>query len=98
MLDQALHTSRDVYQGRRRALTHRPRSSCPPLFFASYAAAPSHALPKPLQQASSFVPSGLPALFGGVTARLVYRVNGLVDNWKDPTVQSVYLAGGLTAL
>lgn len=45
------------------------------------------------QQASAFLPSGLPALTEGVSARLIYRMNGFAQNWKDPTVQAVYLAG-----
>lgn len=32
-------------------------------------------------------------LHAGVTARLVFRQNGLVENWKDPTVNAVYVAG-----
>jgi len=45
------------------------------------------------QQATAFLPSGLPAIAEGVTARLVYRMNGFAENWKDPTVRAVYLAG-----
>lgn len=29
----------------------------------------------------------------GVDARLVYRQNGFAENWKDPTVNAVYVAG-----
>lgn len=45
------------------------------------------------QQATTFVPSGLPAMFEGVTARLVYRQLGFVESWTDPTVQAAVLAG-----
>lgn len=37
------------------------------------------------QQATQFLPSGLPAIAGGITARIVYRQNGFIDNWKDRT-------------
>ena len=45
------------------------------------------------QQVTQFLPSGLAALSGGVSARLVYRMNGFAENFKDPTVRAVYLAG-----
>jgi hypothetical protein len=35
------------------------------------------------QQATQFLPTGLPAIAGGVTARVVFRQNGFVDNWQD---------------
>lgn len=37
------------------------------------------------QQATQFLPSGLPALASGVSARVVFRQNGFIDNWDDPT-------------
>jgi hypothetical protein len=44
------------------------------------------------QPAVQFLPAGLTPEAGGVTARLVYRMNGLADAWADPALRTVVLA------
>lgn len=46
-------------------------------------------VPACCQQAAQFLPSGIPAVSAGVTQRLVFRGQGFVENWLDPTVSAL---------
>jgi hypothetical protein len=37
---------------------------------------------------AQFLPSGIPAVAAGVTQRLVFRQQGFVENWLDPSVSA----------